>query len=353
MAKLTVPASHRFVEGFYDLPVFVGVDVHKRSYSVAILRPDGQLLDWTTPADPDQLAYLLASLPVRVDAVAYEAGPTGFSLARKLEALGLPVIVAAPSRIPRPVAATNKTDSLDCRKLAEYAARGLADPIAIPSEQEDAARALVRRRHQTTDSLRKVKQRIRGFLLFQGKQEPPGLDHWSKAAIEALRHLSMEPEALEVLLSLLRELDFLVQEQRRLDERIWEYCRRRGEEEKIRALMSVPGVGPVVAHSFATELFNPRRFNRQEEVTAYLGLAPIVRQSGERQAKGRLRPVGQKRLRSLLIEAAWIWKQKDEEALEFYNRILGRCGVPQKAIAAVARKLAALLWRRLLAATAA
>ncbi|NDV17800.1 transposase, partial [Pseudodesulfovibrio sp. JC047] len=61
--------------------------------------------------------------------------------------------------------------------------------------------------------------------------------------------------------------------------------------------------------------------------------------------KGRLRPVGQRRLRSLLIEAAWIWKQKDEWARGFYNRIYSQSGVAQKAIAALARKLAALLWK--------
>lgn len=168
MAKLTVSASHRFVEGFDNHPVFIGIDVHKRSYSVAILRPDGLLYDWTTPADPKQLGSLIASLPARIGAVTYESGPTGFGLARTLQALGVPVIVAAPSRIPRPVAVTNKTDSLDCRKLAEYAATGLLRPIAIPTEQEEAARALVRRRHQITDSMRKVKQRIRGLLLVTG-----------------------------------------------------------------------------------------------------------------------------------------------------------------------------------------
>lgn len=353
MAKLTVSASQRFVEGFDNHPIFIGVDVHKRSYSVAILRPDGLIHDWTTPADPAQLANLIASLPARIGAVAHESGPTGFGFARMLQALGVPVIVAAPSRIPRPVAATNKTDSLDCRKLAEYAATGLLRPIAIPSEQEEAARALVRRRHQTTDGLRKVKQRIRGLLLVTGVDEPSGIDHWGKATLDALRKITMKPEATEVLHSLLRELEFLSEEQQRLDERIKEHCRRRGEEGRIQALKAIPGVGPVVAHSFAAEIFNPHRFQRQEEVTAYLGLAPVVRQSGEKQGKGRLRPVGQKRLRSLLIEAAWIWKQKDEEARAFYNRILGRCGVPQKAIAALARKLAVLLWRRSLAATAA
>jgi transposase len=108
-----------------------------------------------------------------------------------------------------------------------------------------------------------------------------------------------------------------------------------------------------VAHSFAAGILNPQRFQRQQELAACLGLVQVIRQSGEKQGKGRLRSVGQKRLRNLLIEAAWIWKRKDEEARVFYNRILGGCGGPQKTIAALARKLAVLLWQRSLAAIAA
>ena len=80
-------------------------------------------------------------------------------------------------------------------------------------------------------------------------------------------------------------------------------------------------------------------------MASYLGLAPVVRQSGGGKAWARIRPVGQRRLRSLLIEAAWMWKQRDPAAETFYRRILGRTGLPQKAIVAVARKLAITLWR--------
>jgi transposase len=83
-----------------------------------------------------------------------------------------PLSVATPSHIPRPVAATNKTDSLDCCKLAEYAAVGLLRAIAIPSEPKGATRVLVQRRHQVADSIHKVKRRIRGLLLVTGTDGP-------------------------------------------------------------------------------------------------------------------------------------------------------------------------------------
>lgn len=345
MARIKVSSVHRFVEAFVDQRVFVGVDVHKKTFSVALLRPDGMVKVWSSPADVASLTQILASLPVSIGAVCYEAGPTGFGLARSLKAAGITVIVAAPSRIPRPVAPTNKTDSLDCRKLAEMAASGMIRPIAIPTEQEEAFRSLQRRRHQITDSLRKTKQRIRALLLSLGVAEPAGIDHWGKTAVTALQAMPLPPGADDTRTSLLDELSYLSAAQRQVDLRLRIISKEQDEARRIAAMRSVPGVGEVVATTFAAEIFRPERFNRSEEVTAYLGLAPVVRQSGLSKGKGRLRPVGQRRLRSLLIEAAWIWKQKDEWAREFYNRIYSKSGIAQKAIAALARKLAALLWK--------
>lgn len=352
MARLTVSSVHRFVEAFSNEKIWVGVDVHKKTFSVALLRPDGMIKDWSSPAEIASLTQKLSSLPVEIGAVCYEAGPTGFGLARSLRAAGIKVIVAAPSRIPRPVSPTNKTDSLDCRKLAEFAASGLIRSIAIPTMNEEAFRSLERRRHQLTDSLRKAKQRIRALLLALGVQEPHGLDHWSKAAVNALKTLPLPPGATDTLQSLLEELEYLANVQRRIDQRLRIISKEQDEAIRIAAMRSVPGVGEVVATTFAAEVFRPGRFNRSDEVTAYLGLAPVVRQSGLSKGTARLRPVGQRRLRSLLIEAAWMWKQRDEWARNFYNRILGRHGIPQKAIAALARKLAALLWRLSLPAAA-
>ena len=101
----------------------------------------------------------------------------------------------------------------------------------------------------------------------------------------------------------------------------------------------------VVATTFHLELFRPQRSRRGDEVASYLGLAPTVRHSGDHTPRGSLPPVGQKRLRSLLIEAAWVWRAKDPKAGDLYNQLLGTTGVPQNAITVLARKLAIILWR--------
>jgi transposase len=277
--------------------------------------------------------------------VVYEAGPTGFGLARRLTRAGIPVIVAAPIRIPRPVAATSKTDRLDGRKLAEYAATGMLRPIAVPSEEEEGFRALVRRPHRLTDSIRHAKQRIRGLLLQFGIPEPAGIEHWGKTAVAEVGQLSLPPGADMTRDSLLRELAFLTREREAIEEKLRQTCRATEHEGRVKALKMVPGVGEIVATTFAAGVFRPGRFRRSEEVTSSLGLAPVVRQSGDAKPRAQIRPVGQRRLRSLLVEAAWMWKQRDPGAETFYRRILGRTGLPQKAIVAVARKLAILLWR--------
>jgi len=334
----------QFFAASFGHRVWIGVDVHKRSYSVAVCRDDGVMVSWKTAADNDALVRQLVAHGMEIKALVYESGPTGFGLARTCHNAGIPAIVAAPSRIIRPVLPSAKTDNLDCRKLAELAAKDMVRAIAVPSEEEEALRTLERRRHQLTDSLRKTRQRIRGFLLFHGLQEPAGLDSWSNTAIAALVAMPIHPVLREVLDDYLEELRHLRGKMTRLESLLVKHTAAL-HQRRLACLQSVPGVGRIVACSFLSELFRPERFQRGEEVTAYLGLAPFIKHSGEKTPAGRLRPTGHARLRSLLVEAAWVWKGRDSGVQTFYARMLRNTGLAQKAITAVARKLAIILWR--------
>lgn len=324
--------------------VWVGVDVHKRTYAVALLREDGELAAYTTTSDNETLLRQLREWKLAVLCLAYESGPTGFGLARCCGRAGIPVIVAAPSRILRPVSPAAKTDSLDCRKLAELASRRMLRRIVVPTEEEEALRALERRRHQLADGQRKARQRIKSFLLFHGIPEPAGLESWTSASLEALKGLSLLPALRDTLDSHLEELRFVRDRLLALTSKLAGYTTEL-HKARLACLKSVPGVGDVTACSFLSELFRPERFERGEEVAAYLGLAPFVRQSGEKRGTGRLRSTGHSRLRSLLVEAAWVWKCKEPCIQGYYARLLARSGLAQKAITAVARKLALVLWR--------
>ena len=345
MATYSLSALQTFTSAHQSEPFWIGVDVHKRSYHVALLRADHKTTTFTTTASPEVFVEQLQRLSIQIAGVVYESGPTGFSLARTLMAQRIPVIVAAPSKIPRSVRPGAKTDRLDCLKLAHYAARGLIRSIAIPTVEEEAQRALLRRRHQLVDRVRQCKQRIKGFLLYHGFEETEAIRSWRSDFEEQIAALPLLPEGRLTIDSHLRELKFLQQELSKVAEQLGHLNQKPEHQAAIRALTSVPGVGKVVATSFRLELFRPERFHRKEEVASYLGLAPTVRHSGEKTPRGYLVPVGQKRLRSLLIEAAWIWRAKDTKACELYSKLLSKTGVPQKAIAALARRLAIILWR--------
>lgn len=345
MATYSVSTLRAFTSIHQSEPFWIGVDVHKRSYHVALLRADNKTTTYTTSASPEAFVEQLQRLSIQVAGVIYESGPTGFSLARALTAQSIPVTVAAPSKIPRSVRPGAKTDRLDCLKLAHYAAKGLIRSIAIPTAAEEAQRALLRRRHQLVDRVRQSKQRIKGFLLYHGFKETAVIRNWCSGFEEQIAALPLLPEGRLTIDSHLRELKFLQQELSEVAEQLGHLNRQPEHQAAIKALTSVPGVGKVVATSFRLELFRPERFHRKEEVASYLGLAPTVRHSGEKTPRGYLVPVGQKRLRSLLIEAAWMWRSKDDKAAELYGKLLAKTGVPQKAIAALARRLAIILWR--------
>ena len=232
MADKRITDLAAFVETC-EQPFFMGVDVHKKEYSVALLRFDGAIKTWVAPADPHKLVETIKALNISIQQIAYEAGPTGFGLARALERAGLPVLVAAPSRIPRPVAYGAKTDRLDCTKLAEYAARKMLRAIALPTEEEEADRSLVRRRHRLADALRKVKQRIHSHLLFLGVEEPPGLSNWSKRSIALLKKLPLLPSARLTLESLLRELNYCSRRWQRVQREIARVTRKKEHKKTI------------------------------------------------------------------------------------------------------------------------
>lgn len=335
----------RFVAAVEDQPVVVGLDVHKKTYSVALFsKEDGLVESYTCPAGEAALAHQLSELGINIEHIVYESGPTGFALSRVLTDAGFNVSVIAASRIPRGYAATAKNDRLDAVKLASYYARGLLRPIAVPTVEQEGYRALVRRRKRIVESRGKIKQKIKGFLLASGIDEPHSIQKWSLAASADLTALDVPPQHHMALASMVREYLFLLSEDKMLRAEI-RTATKRMHPEPFARLTSIVGVGETAASNFLAELFSPERFNRPEEVTSYLGLAPVVSQSGGSAARARIRPVGQKRLRGILVEAAWQWTWRDPEAKELYNRHFAKHGIGQKAIVAVARKLAIKLWR--------
>jgi len=345
MARVNVTQLSTVLEKGNGSVFHVGIDVHKHSYHVAFLGEKGQEHTFVCSARPEEFVHHLKRCNRKIAQVVYESGPTGFELARVLEEAGFTVSVVAPSRVPQPVTLGAKTDRLDFVRLAHYSASGMLTGIAVQSRSQEAQRSLIRRRNDLIDSIRRAKQRIRSLLLYHSVKEPAGLDHWSDKSVKDLLMLPLQPWVLDTLKSLVRELAFLKKETQGIERRMRCVCNQVEQGKVFEYLQTVPGVGPITAATFQLEMFDPGRFKTGGQVASYLGLAPMVRQSGENKGRVTLRPVGQKRLCSLLIEASWCWCRKDDQAGAKYRRIVSKANVPQKAIAAVARKLAIILWR--------
>jgi transposase len=326
--------------------VFVGLDVHKGTYSVALyVDGRGQVAEWTQPASPDTLIRKLHPIKSQVARVVYEAGPTGFTLYRALIEVGFDAGVIAASHTPNPSVPEDKTDRIDCRKLAFLAAKDMLHPIDVPTPQEEDDRQWLRRRDQVNNDVRRAKHRIRSLLLQYGIAEPEGLKHWSKAACRALEGLEVRPGIRLALDSLLEELRQREAERDRLTRCIKALAEQDRHKVTASLLQTVPGVAHLTAMTLILEMPRPERFHSREQVSAYQGLAPSIRQSGKTEHRGRLRKSGDKRLRTALVRSAWQWVAHDPWAKEHFKQLCGKLRVPQKALVAMARRLGILLWR--------
>jgi len=328
-----------------DDDLYVGIDAHKKSLHVALWLNDAPAIDFVMPPDGTKLVEMLNKLRPALRMVVYEAGPTGYSLARTLHQANLPVSVVAPSKTPRQAAPDSKTDSLDARKLAEYAAKGLLRHIAIPTKHQEARRQLTRLREQLVAKQTRVKLQIKGFLLQHGFDQPQDLSRWSRAAVEYLRNIRLSEPLRYCLDILLDELHFLAEQLKLTEQKIKKAFSEKPLSTTCKLLATHPGVGPTIAAQFAAEIFNPKRFTDKTQLAKYVGLAPSVRQSGQRLTDGPILKTGRPQLRCSLIQGAWLWIRKDHDAYKTFCRLVHNTGHKNKAITAMARKLAVHLWK--------
>ncbi len=324
--------------------VWVAADTHKRSYHVAVYSDQrGMLATWVQPARAEVLVRRLEPIAAHVVQVVYEAGPNGFGLARALKSAGFAVLVAAPSRIPSAPGRQNKTDRLDCRKLAVLAAKGMLQAVHVPEEGEEADRQVMRRRGQVVDKLKQAKHQIKSFLLCYGIAEPPGLKNWTQAGVRALREVALADELRWCLEDMLDELEVLQTRLRRINAKVRELSRSPRHREAVAVLTSAPSVGLITAMTWRTEVLAPERFTA-EELASHLGLAPSVYQTGNTRRGGPIIKAGNRRVRAMMVEAAWRWIRIDPWARACYARLVGNTGDSRKAIVGLARRLALRLW---------
>ncbi len=348
--KATLSKKQRFFNQINlteDDDLYIGIDVHKANYHVALYLNDAHAIDFITPSDNAKLCETFKKLKPAIKNIVYEAGPTGYSLARLLQQESFPVQVIAPSKTPQYSARDSKTDRLDGRQLAKYSAKGLLRPIAIPTRRQEAVRQLPRLRDQFVRKLKITKVQIKSFLLQYGIAEPQGLRYWSKLAIEKLKKLKLLAQLRYTLDMLIDNYQLLKDKVKDIEQKLKETFSKTPYAKKIDILQTHPGVGLVTSMMFASEIFDPKRFNNTTQLAKYVGLAPTIIQSGQSLRDGPITKTGRPQLRSTLIQAAWIWITYDQQAKQVYLRIVRNTGHKNKAITAMARRLAIHLWKML------
>jgi transposase len=323
---------------FVGKEVFVGVDVHKHSYSVvAVIAGEKALQVGSMPAQPEGLVRFLRQrfAGARIHC-AYEAGFSGFVLHRRLEASGIENIVVNPSSIPVASRDRVKTDRRDATKLAELLSRGMLRAITVPSEEAEMDRLITRTREQLVQDRTRAALRIKSKLMQLGYLEGELDAEVSSKWLIAVEQQEL-PQSLRLALApYIAAYRFLLQQQRQLELEMRRQAERHPEQERL--YRSVPGIGPISARVLTNELGEMKRFRNQRALYSFTGLTPAEFSSGEHVRRGHISRQGSARLRAILVECAWRAIRKDPSLQQAYQRLkITRGG--KRAIVAIARRL--------------
>lgn len=329
-----------------DYDVFAGLDVDKRTLSVTFLNHHGFLRSLRMPYSVDHLlSHVRKHFGDQKVAFAYEAGPTGYGLYDGLTAQAYPCVVAAPAMIPRAPGQRVKTNRLDSVGLAENLRGGQLRSIHVPAPSYRDLRHLTQLRDTFVRQQAGMKLRIKSLLLFEGIPFPaaPRGSQWSARVIMELRILPCSGTVRFKLDQLLDSIAFTTQQVRQTTRAIRHLCQTEAElTQCLQYMMTVPGMGWIVASQLLARLGDWREIQHGRQVAGFLGLVPAEHSTGDTVARGGITHTGDGRLRSKLIQAAWVAVRKDRELQEFYHTVY-RNHPPDRAariaIVAVARKL--------------
>src|SRR5436190_17638543 len=185
-----------------DMPeriCFVGLDVHaRRTAGAGVHLGSGEVFKAQIPGPPVEAIGWMQTLPRPVRAV-YEAGPTGFGLARAARAAGIEMMVCAPGAIPRQPGDRVKTDTRDALKLARLLAAGQLRPVAVPGPELEALRDLVRCREDLRGDLMACRHRISKLLLRRGLLYPGPGAAWTRRHAAWLSSLSFSESLVQLV----------------------------------------------------------------------------------------------------------------------------------------------------------
>ena len=330
---------------FTNQNVYVGFDVHKKSWKVSILMDSTSHKTFSQDPKPELLySYLQRNFPGANYHSAYEAGFCGFWIHYALKSYGVNSMVVNPADIPTTIKELiQKEDARDSLKIAKALRSGTLKPIYVPTNTTCDDRALLRVRATLTTDLARNKNRVKGFLNFQGIEIPEEHKYrsktWSKNFIKWIESIELgTPSGKDALSIFVTECKNLRDAKLKVTQKIKTLSQTETYKENVELLRSVPGIGLITAMEILTELETISRFKDIDHFSSYIGLVPSTHSSGDKERVGSITPRGQQTLRTAIVESAWVAIRMDTALTQKYIELTSRM-LPQKAIIRIAKKL--------------
>jgi len=316
--------------------IYVGIDVHKKSYSVSCICDGVVVKKDTIVANPKKLIeYLQKYFAGSKINTAYEAGFSGFYLHRYLMESGIKNIVVHPASIEVSARDRVKTDKRDALKIAQQLSDGRLKGIHVPNERREHFRSVTRLRDKFMGQRKRLSNQLKSMLAYYGLMTTDNRKV-SKKWIKEVLELEV-PEEVKYCLKM------YAQEWLHIDDKLKEILKKLSEqasEDKVIDDMYrvVPGIGALSARILANELGDMRQFGSAKKLYGFTGLTPSEHSSGEHRWLGHISHQGRSILRKILVQVAWFLIKKDQKMQLFFDEISKRAG-RKRAIVAVARKL--------------
>ncbi|MCK6209407.1 IS110 family transposase [Georgenia sp. EYE_87] len=311
--------------------IHLGLDVHKKTISVAVLEPGREEPSLSQiSSDPDAVARLVARFDRPGELIAcYEAGPTGYDLARRLVELGVACEVIAPSLIPVAPGDRVKTDKRDCRRLARLHRAGELTAIRVPTLAEEGVRDLCRARAEMVIDQTRAKHRLSKFLLRHGKVWYG--ENWTYKHREWITVQRLDdPAAQATLRHYLATLSVREAAVAAVEADLATWFDRAPFAEPVARLGAYRGITSLGALTLAAEVGDWRRFPTAGSFMAFCGLVPSEHSSGERTRRGHITHAGNVHLRTQLVESAWAYQHGPQRMrLSTFSRVSGTPLRPQ------------------------
>jgi transposase len=329
---------------FTGQDIFVGIDVHKKSWMVTILTEETEHKTFSmSPQSSNLINYLKRHFPEGNYICAYEAGFSGYWLQQELTDNGIRCIIANPADIPqRDKDRRNKTDKVDSRRIAKALRNGQLEGIYIPKKVDIENRTLIRTRNMMVKNQTRCKNRIKSLLHLYGIEitEEQIQSYWSAGYIRKLETTELlGPASKTSLMFLIEELKNIKNLLGQLNIKIRELSNSVDYSNNVELLKTVPGIGLITAMVLLTEIMDINRFRKYDQLVSYVGLMPMEHSSGETINKANITPRCNSMLRYIIIESSWIASRKDPALIMAYKEFIKKGITKNRAIIKIARKL--------------